>query len=144
MTSRRSPGPSGAPPFAARAAISSARAELELSSGGASAASGLLFPRPFRESLDGLYPHYARNVVDADTDPRKLRAEVDKEFKREGRRPSSEEISRRYEAILTRRKVEVEKSLRDGLRALHAMGLISFQANREKTGMSLQILVEFR
>ncbi len=107
-------------------------------------AAAFLFGPSVRESLDGLLPRIAGQLVDGALDARKLRAEVEAELQRQGGAPSEARIVERFNAARERMRQEKEDALRDNLRVLEALRWISFSAAPADPGISFVVVLELR
>jgi hypothetical protein len=108
------------------------------------AAGGWAFLPRFRDSLDGLLPRIAEQILYASTSDKQIRAELDKDLRDRGERLSEAEIQPLFLERLEQLKRAKENDVRAALRALDPLTWALFESQAGPQGVSFRVAVELR
>lgn len=104
-------------------------------------AGGVFMPPSIRESLDGVFERLA--VTFAVTDGAKLRQEIDRELKEQGRTLPEAEIVQLFNERRRQKELDYEETLRRRLRILDAIRWTAFESADVRDGITLRLVVGF-
>jgi hypothetical protein len=105
---------------------------------------GLLSLPQLRESLEGVLPHVAAQIVYATLDARRLREQIRQDLGLQGRKATEAEIDELFKGAEERRKLDQEDSLRGLLRPMEGMGWAAIRAEGVEGGVRVRAALELR
>jgi hypothetical protein len=109
-----------------------------------SPAGGFISPPLFKESLDGLLVHIAKQMVYFTQDGPMLRAEIDADLRAQGRQADEAEIGRMFNEATERKKRDKEDALRANLRVMDSLKWVAFDTSATPKGIAFRLAVELR
>jgi hypothetical protein len=96
-----------------------------------------------RESLDGLLQPIAKWQIEAVKDAQ-IAAEIERDEAAQGRRPSLNELAELTREVRRRKVLDREEELRSSFRVLDSVSFAAFESARDRRGVTLRGILEFR
>ncbi|MBI2933205.1 MAG: hypothetical protein HYY16_16290 [Planctomycetes bacterium] len=107
-------------------------------------ASGFLYGAALREGLEGFWPILADKLTDNDQTRQRLRAELEGEWRRQGRKFTAQDVHREFLSALKEKVAQTETSLRGRARVLDYVRWAAFQVTAEEGGLGFKAALELK